>query len=54
MSTPMTVTQAQGRTRLPALRNVIIAGLVGNVLVNTVLQALIVRTLIPPLAIILA
>jgi K+-transporting ATPase A subunit len=31
-----------------------IAGLVGNVLVNTVLQALILRTLIPPLAIILA
>ena len=54
MSTPMTVTRAQERTRLPALRNAIIAGLVGNVVVNTVLQALIVRELIPPLAIILA
>ena len=54
MSTPMTITRARERTRLPALGNAIIAGLVGNVLVNTVLQALIVRTLIPPLAIILA
>jgi plastocyanin len=50
----MTVTQAQVRTRLPILRTVIIAGLVGNVLVNIVLQVLIVRELIPPLAIILA
>jgi len=50
----MTVIQAQGRVRLPALRKVIIAGLVGNVLVNIVLQALILRTLIPPLAVILA
>ena len=54
MSTPLAVTHMQGRTRLPALRNVMIAGLVGNVLVNTVLQALILRMLIPPLAITLA
>ena len=54
MSTPLAVTHLQGRTRLPALRKVMIAGLAGNVLVNIVLQALIVRTLIPPLAIILA
>ena len=54
MSTPLAVTHMQGRTRLPALRNVLIAGLAGNVFVNSVLQALILRTLIPPLAIILA
>ena len=54
MSTPLAVTHMQGRTRLPALRNVMIAGLAGNVLVNSVLTALILRTLIPPLAIILA
>jgi plastocyanin len=40
--------------RLPTLRTVMIAGLVGNVLVNTVLQALILQTLIVPLAIIMA
>jgi plastocyanin len=39
---------------LLTLRTVMIAGLVGNVVVNTVLQALILRMLIPPLAIILA
>ncbi|HSH77658.1 MAG TPA: cupredoxin domain-containing protein [Herpetosiphonaceae bacterium] len=50
----MTVIQAQGRMRLPALRNMIIAGLVGNVVVNIILQALIVQELIPPLAIIMA
>jgi hypothetical protein len=33
---------------------VIIAGLVGNVLVNTVLQALILQMLIPPLSIVMA
>jgi plastocyanin len=40
--------------RLPILRKVMIAGLVGNVLVNAFLQALILQTLIPPLAIIMA
>lgn len=54
MSTPLAVTHMQAPGRLPTLRKVMIAGLVGNVLVNTVLQALILRTLIPPLAIILA
>jgi heme/copper-type cytochrome/quinol oxidase subunit 2 len=54
MSTPLVVTHTQGQRRLPTLRTVIIAGLVGNVLVNTVLQALILQTLIPPLAIIMA
>jgi uncharacterized cupredoxin-like copper-binding protein len=50
----MVVTNTQERMRLPTLRIVMIAGLVGNVLVFTVLQALILRTLIPELAIILA
>ena len=54
MSTPLAVTHLQAPERLPTLRKAMIAGLVGNVLVNAVLQALIVRTLIPPLAIILA
>lgn len=54
MSTPLVATHIQGRTRLPTLRAAMIAGLVGNVLVNTVLQALILRSLIPPLAIIMA
>ncbi len=54
MSTPLAVTHLQVSARLPTLRKVMIAGLVGNVLVNIVLQALILRTLIPPLAIILA
>jgi len=53
MSTSVDVTHTSGRTRLTALRKVIIAGLVGNVLVGAVLQAL-VRTLIPPLVIIMA
>ena len=52
MSTPMVISQTQDRMRLPVLRKVMIAGLVGNVLVNTVLQVLILQTLIPPLAII--
>ena len=52
MSTPMVVTHTNERMRLPMLRTVMIAGLVGNVLVNTVLQVLILQTLIPPLAII--
>jgi plastocyanin len=50
----MVVTQTQGRTRLSTLQMVMIAGLVGNVVVNTLLQALILQTLIPPLAIICA
>jgi len=54
MSTGLVVTQTERRTQLPTLRAVMIAGLVGNVLVFTVLQTLILRTLIPPLAIILA
>src|SRR5262245_30967440 len=54
MSTPLVVTHTQERMRLPTLRTVMIAGLVGNVLVNTVLQALILQMLIPPLAIIMA
>jgi len=54
MSTPMVVTHTQERMRLPTLRKVMIAGLVGNVLIFTVLQALILQTLIPALAIILA
>ena len=54
MSTPLVVPHTHGRRRLPTLRKVMIAGLVGNVLVNTVLQGLILRTLIPPLVIILA
>ena len=54
MSTPLVATHTQERMRLPILRKVMIAGLVGNVLVFTVLQALILQTLIPALAIILA
>jgi uncharacterized cupredoxin-like copper-binding protein len=53
MSTPLVVTHTQGRTRLTVLRKVLIAGLLGNVLVGAVLQAL-VRLLIPPLLIIMA
>jgi uncharacterized cupredoxin-like copper-binding protein len=54
MSTPLPGSHTQERTRLPALSKAMIAGMVGNVLVNTVLQALIVRALIVPLAIIMA
>ena len=54
MSTPMVISQTHDRMRLPTLRKVMIAGLVGNVLVFTILQALILQTLIPELAIILA
>src|SRR5215212_6774545 len=52
MSTPLIATHTQERTRMPALRKVIIAGLLGNVLVGAVLQAL-VRLLIPPLLMIM-
>jgi len=54
MSTPLVVTYPHERMRRPTLRTIMIAGLVGNVLVNTVLQALILQTLIPPLVIIMA
>jgi plastocyanin len=40
--------------RLPALRSLMIAGLVGNVVVNVILQVLIVQALIVPLTIIMA
>src|SRR5688500_8559372 len=54
MSTGLVVTHGQGRRLVPTLRAVMIAVVVGNVLLNTVLQALILRTLITPLAIIMA
>jgi plastocyanin len=54
MDIPLTANETQRRARLPALRVVIVAGLVGNVVAFTVLQALILRALIPELAIILA
>jgi plastocyanin len=54
MSTPLVLSHTHGRRRLPTLRTVMITGLVGNVVVNTVLQALILQTLIVPLAIIMA
>ncbi len=53
MTAPVVVTQAKGRTRLLTLQNTVIAGLIGNVLVNIVLQAFVVRGLIPPLTIIM-
>jgi plastocyanin len=52
MSTSVAVPHTQGRTRLTALRTVLIAALVGNVLVGAVMQVQI-STLIPPLAIIM-
>lgn len=54
MDTQLTVNETQRLTRLPTLLVVIVAGLVGNVVAFTVLQALILRALIPELAIILA
>ena len=58
MSTPLVMTNIQSRPQLPALNptfgNVLIAALVGNVVVNTVLQALFLHTLIVPLATIMA
>jgi plastocyanin len=53
MSTPLTITHTQGQRRLATLRTAIIAGLVGNVVVNIILQALIVQALIVPLTIIM-
>ncbi len=52
MSTPLVATHTQERTRMPALRSVMIAGLVGNVVMNVIVQALIVQELIVPLTII--
>ena len=54
MNTPLVATHTQGQTRLSALQLVMIAGLVGNVVVNILLQALIVQELIVPLSIIMA
>lgn len=54
MSTPLTVAHSQERRHLSPLRIVMIAGLVGNILVNIILQVLVVRELIVPLSIILA
>ena len=53
MSTPLAVTYTQGRRRPSTLRTAIIAGLVGNVVVNVILQVLIVQALIVPLTIIM-
>ena len=53
MSTSVAVPHTQGRTRLTALRKVLIAALVGNMLVGAVVQVQISR-LIPPLAMIMA
>ena len=53
MNTPLTVAQTQDRTRLSALRTVMIAGLVGNVVANVIVQVLIVQALIVPLTIIM-
>jgi len=50
----MVITQTQERMRLPALRRVMVASLVGTVLVYIVLQTLIIQELVPPLAIITA
>ena len=52
MSTPLTVAQTHERTGLSTLRTVMIAGLVGNVVANVIVQVLIVQALIVPLTII--
>ena len=49
MSAPLAVTQVKEQIGLPALRKTAIAALVGNVLVNTVLQVFVVQSLIVPL-----
>lgn len=54
MSTPLVATRTQERRHLSPLRMVMIAGLLGNLLVNAGIMALVVRALIPPLAIIMA
>lgn len=53
MDTSLTANETRQGTRLPALRAVIVTGLVGNVIAFTVLQVLVLRALIPELAIIL-
>jgi heme/copper-type cytochrome/quinol oxidase subunit 2 len=53
MSTSVAVTHTQGRTRLTALRKVMIAALIANVLAHAYLQMVILHTLIPPLAVIM-
>ena len=53
MSTPFTTAHTNQRTGMSPLRTAIIAGLVGNVLVNVILQVFIVQTLIVPLTIIM-
>jgi len=53
MSTPLAVTNSQERRHLSALRSVVIAGFVSNVVVNVILQELIVQALIVPLTIIM-
>jgi len=53
MSTPLAVSNMQGRTYPARLRTAMIAGLVGNVVVNALLQVLIVQVLIVPLTIIM-
>ena len=53
MTTSVAASRTQGRTRLSALRKVLIAALLGNVLVGAVTQ-LAMRALIPPLAMIMA
>jgi plastocyanin len=53
MSTPLTAAHTHQRTRLAPLRTAIIVGLVGNVVVNIILQALIIQALIVPLTIIM-
>lgn len=53
MSTPLAVARPHEQGLLSTLRRVIIAGLVGNVVVNTILQVLILQALIVPLTIIM-
>jgi hypothetical protein len=54
MSASLVATFEQDRMRLPVLRSVLIAALIGNAVVNAVLQALVINSLIPPLTIIMA
>lgn len=49
-STSLAATHAPERTNQGTMRTVLIAALIGNVLVNAALQALVVRAVIPPLA----
>lgn len=54
MSASSVVSHSQQQAPQTALRKVVIAGLLGNVLVNTTLQVFVVRSLIVPLTIIMA